>query len=150
MLGWQSQWCVGQWPHPTPEAALSELLRGRGVYENTSADNALAPYQVGRVSLPASVEHIPAFSEIVGALGLFYLAGDGERMRLKETGVNEARRSNNVRPYSDPKLLRHRKSYRGLNKDLDFHHVAGRPRLHNHVHLKHCTRTGEPHAWKVQ
>ena len=70
---------------PSSRAALDELLRGRAIYSCGEAGNSLAPYQQGRVSLPDSVAGSPAVEEACGALGQFFLAGDGERRgRMEE------------------------------------------------------------------
>ena len=103
---------------PSSRAALDELLRGRAIYGCGEAGNSLAPYQQGRVSLPDSVAGSPAVEEVCGALGQFFLAGDGERMRRSVDDAQRTLKYKSIRVYSDPNLVKYRRRYKTFVKDL--------------------------------
>ena len=76
------------------------------------------PYQQGRVSFPDSVAGSPAVEEVCGALGQFFLAGDGERMRRSVDDAQRALKEKSIRVYSDPNLVKYRRRYKTFVKDL--------------------------------
>ena len=69
---------------PAPEAALQQLLHGRGVYECCPSGITIAPFQQDLVDLPETVVNSPSLEELLPAWALRYLEGDFERMLAPE------------------------------------------------------------------
>ena len=106
---------------PSEEAALKELLRGRGSGYTGAASAAmnLAPFQSGLVSLPAEVSGSPPLDTLLPPGAKHYLMGFEDRMlRSAEevTRLNELH--GRVRVHVDRKLSGSRRLYRGFVKQL--------------------------------
>ena len=102
---------------PDPREALSELLRGKALYGGI-ADSVLAPYRVGRPSLPEGSADAPFMMDHLSPQGLHYAEGQGRRMRRDEEEARKSLEDSPITPYGDPALMRSRKTYRDFVLDL--------------------------------
>lgn len=63
-------WQKGTLPEvPGEEAALSELLKGRGEYHDSSVPVILAHFEIERISLPEMLENVP--DAVFGVAGAY-------------------------------------------------------------------------------
>ena len=106
-------WKPGTLPQvPTEEAALRELLKGRGEYEDSSTPASLARFDIGRISLPETLDDVPFVASLLPEEARRYLESP-ELMIRKEQQSQET-----VKPYWDPLLKNSRKGYRDLMQKL--------------------------------
>ena len=106
-------WQKGILPEvPGEEAALSELLKGRGEYEDSSVPVTLAHFEIERISLPETLENVPDVASVLPEEALRYLESP-ELMIRQEVCEDEP-----VVPYYDPSLKNSRKHYRSLMQKL--------------------------------
>ena len=95
---------------PTPEAALTELLRGADDYSGPAST--LAAYHRERVSMPDSLHNSPALSELLPEDALHFLEAP-ERMLRTEEDVDC-----DVVPYWDATLRNNPRAYKDFIKHL--------------------------------
>lgn len=107
---------------PTPEAALTELLRGADDYSGPAST--LAAYHRERVSMPDSLHNSPALSELLPEDALHFLEAP-ERMLRTEEDVDcdvvpywDATLRNNPRAYKDPTYHRCQKRKREVRAGM--------------------------------
>lgn len=99
-------------PIPTPEAALRELLRGRSEHSTPDVPLALAPFNLGRVSLPHTLADAPFAADLLEGHARQYLDVP-EQMLRPDPPCEEV-----FRPYWDPRLLNDKGAYRSLIRRL--------------------------------
>ncbi|CAK0889909.1 unnamed protein product [Prorocentrum cordatum] len=100
------------------QVALRELLRGRSLYGAGAANDSLAPFQQGRLSLPESVEGPPHIGDVCGRRGHYFLEREGERMLKPVVEVMADLEREGTRCYCEPALVIHRTVYVTFLKDL--------------------------------
>ena len=77
---------------PSPEVALKDKLRGRGVYEVGPAGVDLAPYRSSLVSLPASLEGSPNLTDLLPPeVRVFFLDGEYANDEGRDKGSRRGR-----------------------------------------------------------
>jgi hypothetical protein len=115
-----------------PEAALSELLRGRTTYNMGAGQITLAAYQPELLSIPDSLTGCPLITEVVREDARLFLECPAECMILSETEFLEASgKLPDIKPYFDPKLKYNQKEYRRFIRrlrDIGFLHHELHPR----------------------
>ena len=97
---------------PSEEAALAELLKGRGEYEDSSVPVTLARFEIERISLPETLDDVPDVASVLPEEALRYLESP-ELMIRQEVCQDEP-----IVPYYDPSLKNSRKNYRLLMQKL--------------------------------
>ena len=103
---------------PPAQVALRELLRGRSLYGAGAANDSLAPFQQGRLSLPESVSGSPSIGDVCGRRGHYFLEREGERM-LKPVGEAKSDLARDrTQCYCDPVLVNRKTVYVSFLKDL--------------------------------
>ena len=101
------------------EAAWSELLRGRGLYEEGGANANLAAYQEELLSVPSDIRGCPRIEQILPSSVHHYLEAYQERMLKPQEEMENLEK---IEPYFDKKLFYNQKIYHKFVKRL---HEAG-------------------------
>ena len=113
----------------TVDEALRALLKAHGVYEDVApvqGNMNLAPFEKGKLSLPASVNGCRPIHELLPDRALSYLEGEGSRMLRSSTELLEAEdQFGRARTYMDPVPAHNRSAYREFVKDLQSRALVG-------------------------
>ena len=126
---------------PTPKAALRELLRGRGLYQEDPSGDILAPFEPGIVSIPDHTDGCKNIVDMVGAVGQFYLEGDGQRMLRDRAEVEIELTELGLKAYNDPRLEHQRGVYaKFINMLLERNMVAFETDPKEHTGRSRCGR----------
>ena len=95
----------------SPKEALLSLLRGRGLYESTTAYSTLAAYKSSAVSLPESVKGAAMLLDLLPEGARRFLVGMEEKMLRNNREREELLESCGIQPYSDRRLVGSRREY---------------------------------------
>ncbi|CAE7388043.1 unnamed protein product [Symbiodinium sp. CCMP2592] len=109
-----------------PEAALTELLKGRSEYHTPSAPVSLAPFNLERVSLPENLDGLPPAETLLPEHARRYLSRP-EQMLSEEVPVDS------FTPYWDACLLHSKRQYVSFLRKLmsiDFLLFTTEPKEH--------------------
>ena len=91
---------------PSQEAALEEVLRGRGLYE-PSGDINLAPFsKLADISLPSSVEGAPFLDDVAVGTSAYHYTREGSEERMVKPSEELDANPCDVVPFWDPVLRR--------------------------------------------
>ena len=104
--------------------AGSQLMRGRAVYSADAVNDNLAPYAAGLISLPDDISDAPMIENLVGEDCQMFLQREGERMRRPASEVSADPLFTELKAYSDPGLVRHRRHYAEFVRDLKRRHMV--------------------------
>ena len=97
---------------PTPEAALSALLRGRSEY-GSDPPTALATCSLERISLPENVANAPSVESLLDESALRYLQCPEHMLKPEGEGALD------FQPYWDPLLRKDASLYKRFIRKLD-------------------------------
>ncbi len=101
---------------PGEEAALRDVLRGRGLYEPVGDINLASFTTPANLSLPTSVHDVPYLDDVTRGMGAdqFTSEGNAERMLLPPAELTKC----TIVPFWDPVLKRDRKKFVNLYRSL--------------------------------